>query len=177
MLTSVPEGFQEHIIWAFSKRAKQQDMVLCRLALFLDPRFRQAALNSSSSATTMSQFISTAAKYGHSQGWDAAKINTLLMQLSHYSDCIPPFDLAYTGPGFNCRSWWSTVGKDAAGAVLAELAGVLLDVVPHAAGPERVFSQMGWFQGGNSSLLAPSTNAKKVAIKMHYDALKPSKRK
>jgi hypothetical protein len=112
VLTSVPEGFQEHIIWAFSKRAKQQDMVLCRLALFLDPRFRQAALSSSSSATTMSQFISTAAKYGHSQGWDAAKINTLLMQLSHYSDCIPPFDLAYTGPGFNCRSWWSTVGKD-----------------------------------------------------------------
>jgi hypothetical protein len=68
-------------------------------------------------------------------------------------------------------------GKNADGAVLAELAGVLLDVVPHAASAERVFSQMGWFEGTTSHRMATSTTAKKVAIKLHYDAMKPAKRK
>jgi hypothetical protein len=63
------------------------------------------------------------------------------------------------------------VGQNADGAVLAEMAGVLLDVVPHAAGPERVFSQMGWYEGPTD------TTAKKVSIKLHYDAVKPPKRK
>ena len=73
--------------------------------------------------------------------------------------------------------WWSTVAKNPSAAVLAELAGVLLDVVPHAAGPERVFSQMGWFEGSTSSSLATSTTAKKVAIKMHYDAVAPPRKR
>jgi hypothetical protein len=84
-------------------------------------------------------------------------------------------DLA--GDSFSCKTWWSTVAKNPSAAVLAELAGVLLDVVPHAAGPERVFSQMGWFEGSTSSSLATSTTAKKVAIKMHYDAVAPPRKR
>jgi hypothetical protein len=42
--------------------------VLCRLALYLDPRFRQAA---SSSASGRTEFIQKAAQYTHAQvgGW------------------------------------------------------------------------------------------------------------
>lgn len=69
------------------------------------------------------------------------------------------------------------MGKNDDGAVLAEMAGVLLDVVPHAAGPERVFSQMGWYEGSTSSRMNTDTTGKKVAIKLHYDAVKPAKRK
>ena len=66
MLTPLPEGFQQHIIWAFSTRAKQQDQVLCRLALFLDPRYRHAALSSSSNI--MASFVQESAKFGYVQG-------------------------------------------------------------------------------------------------------------
>ena len=101
----------------------------------------------------------------------------MLSQLSNYSSYCAPFNLPASGPGFSCHTWWSTVGQNADGAVLAEMAGVLLDVVPHAAGPERVFSQMGWYEGSTSSRMTTATTAKKVSIKLHYDAVKPAKRK
>ena len=63
-LEGVPQDFQIHIIWAVAKRAKQQDMVLCRLALFLDPRFRQAALAGS---VDLKQFTEKAAEWGRTQ--------------------------------------------------------------------------------------------------------------
>lgn len=174
-LTPLPESFQTHIIWAFSSRAKQQDQVLCRLALFLDPRYRQAAISSSSNI--MASFVQEAAQFAYLQGWEEEKINKLLSQLSKYGSYHTPFNLLASGPGFSCQSWWSTVGQNADGAELAEMAGVLLDVVPHAAGPERVFSQMGWYEGSTSSRMNTDTTAKKVAIKLHYDAVKPPKRK
>lgn len=175
VLPNVPDGFQAHIIWAFSTRAKQQDQIMCRLALFLDPRFRQAAISSSSNM--MASFVEEAAKFGHLQGWDATKINQLMQQLSNYAEFQPPFNMPVTSTGFSCKVWWSTVGKNADAAVLAELAEVLQDVVPHAAAPERTFSTMGWFEGANSSSMNTSTTGQKVAIKMHYDAVKPHKRK
>lgn len=64
MLDVLPEDYQIHIIWAVAKRAKQQDMVLCRLALFLDPRFRQAALAGS---TDLKDFTTRASQWGYAQ--------------------------------------------------------------------------------------------------------------
>lgn len=148
---------------------------MCRLALFLDPRFRQAAISSSSNI--MAAFVKEAARFGHLQGWDEPKINQLLHQLSNYAQFLPPFNMPVAGTGFNCKVWWSTVGHNADAAVLAELAGVLQDVVPHAAAPERTFSAMGWFEGTNSSSMSTSTTGKKVAIKMHYGAVRQHKRK
>jgi hypothetical protein len=174
-LTPLPEGFRTHIIWAFSTRAKQQDQLLCRLALFLDPRYRQAALSSSSNA--MASFVQESARLGYLQGWDEEKINQLLLQLSSYSSYHAPFQLPASGAGFSCRMWWSIVGLNADGAVLAEMAGVLQDVVPHAAGPERAFSQMGWYEGSTSSRMTTEKTAKKVSIKLHHDAVKPAKLK
>jgi hypothetical protein len=60
----LPEDYQVHIIWAVANRAKQQDMVLCRLALFLDPRFRRAALAGS---TDLNAFTRRAAEWGKAQ--------------------------------------------------------------------------------------------------------------
>jgi hypothetical protein len=121
--------------------------------------------------------VEEAANWGHLQGWEVEKITKLMSQLSKYSSYHSPFNLPVTSAGFSCHSWWSTVGQNADGAELAEMAGVLLDVVPHAAGPERVFSQMGWYEGSTSSGMKTMTTAQKVAIKLHYDAVKPAKRK
>jgi hypothetical protein len=64
VLDALPENYQIHIIWAVAKRAKEQDMVLCRLALFLDPRFRQAAL---AGGTDLNDFTTRASKWGYAQ--------------------------------------------------------------------------------------------------------------
>lgn len=91
----------------------------------------------------------------------------------HYGKYKAPFDLPTTS--LTCRDWWTTIEKDEDAVFVAELAGMLLDVVPHAAGPERVFSLMGWYEGSTSNSMAPSTTAKNVAIKLHYDAVDPPK--
>lgn len=171
-MAGLPEGFQTHIIWAFSARAKKQDQVLGRLALYLDPRFRQAALRGD--GNLMCDFGTAATTFGHAQGWPQEKLTKLLEQLGNYGDYKPPFNQPCDG---SCRSWWSNCGKNEDGAALAELAGVLFDVVPHAAAPERVFSLMGWYEGATSSSMVTSTTAKKVAIKMHFDAVDPPKRR
>ena len=97
--------------------------------------------------------------------------------MSQYGLGQPPFDLPYasgtTSNGFSARMWWQTLRTDAAAADLAELALVLLEVVPHAATPERVFSTMGWYESGKAARLSAGTNAQKTAIKMHYDSYKP----
>jgi hypothetical protein len=175
VLDDLPLDYQEHIIWAVSVRAKEQDTVLMRLALFLDPRFRQAASNSSSNG--MHDFITRLSEYAASQGWDQGRINGVLGQLSQYGLGQPPFDQpcasGTTSSGFSASMWWLTLRTHAAAADLAELALVLLEVVPHAATPERVFSTMGWYEGGKATRLSVGTNAQKTAIKMHYDSFKP----
>ena len=42
--------YQQHIINAFHQRAKEMDVGLLKLALFLSPRYRQAALKTSDSS-------------------------------------------------------------------------------------------------------------------------------
>eukprot|EP00775_Hariotina_reticulata_P003312 gene3312-3588_t len=174
-LDSLPLEYQSHIMWAFSKRARQQDMPLCRLALYLDPRFRQAA---SKGIDSMAELVTKAAEYAHSQGYDAETIQLVLAQLAAYGRAKAPFHLPTTaaapGAQFSCKDWWSTVAMDAGGAALAELALVLLDVVPHAAEPERVFSKMGWYEGRQSNRLSVLSNSKKTTIKLYYEGLKPA---
>lgn len=169
MLNELPQDYQEHIIWAVSVRARDQDTVLSRLALFLDPRFRQAA--SSNSSSGISDFISKASHFAASQGWDQPRITAVLGQLSQYSLGQHPFDLpcaaGTSSSGFSARMWWQTIRNNAAAADLAELVLVLVEVVPHAATPECVFSTMGWYEGSKSNRLSVGINAQKTAIKMH----------
>lgn len=114
------------------------------------------------------------------QGWNAAKITLLMSQLSAYGKGRPPFDLPVAvggvGATFSCRAWWESVCSNpssrSGASVVAELACLLNDVVPHAAEPERVFSKLGWYQGGKSSRLSSAVAAQKATIKMYYDAVK-----
>ena len=173
MLPLLPADFQEHVVLAFSMRAKQQDMAVIRVALFLDPRFRKAATSSNSG---ISEFIDWASSFAHKQGWAAASIAALLDQMSTYSFGDAPFDHPIAvGAPFSSRNWWRTVGQHKAAAELAEVALILLDVVPHAAEPERVFSKMGWNGSGKSTWLSNEANTMWTTIKMHYDACRPAK--
>ena len=115
------------------------------------------------------------------QGWTAGKILQLMQQLADYGSGTAPFDLPVASGGvdgsFSSRAWWRAVcsgdsGSSSAG-VVAELAIMLNDVVPHAAEPERAFSKLGWYQSGKSARLSSAVATQKTTIKMHYDAVKP----
>ena len=104
-----------------------------------------------------------------------------MAQLSQYGKGKAPFDLAVaaggTGASFSSRAWWESVcsspSSSSSASVVAELAIMLNDVVPHAAEPERTFSKMGWYQSGKSARLSSDVATQKATIKMHYDGVKP----
>jgi hypothetical protein len=166
-LDGLPADFQQHVMWAFSSRAKQQDMVLCRLALFLDPRYRKAAKSATEQGTTR-EFLNAASRLGHKQGWCAQSVKTMLQQMQSYGLCAAPFDAPCDGEHFDPKVWWQDLSETA--PRLSELAIILLDIVPHAAQPERVFSTMGWYEGGQRTWSSPGTNAKLTCIKLYYDS-------
>jgi hypothetical protein len=64
-----------------------------------------------------------------------------------------------------------TRSKEAEGALtLLELPFLLLDVVPHAAAPERMFSTMGWQQSKLWNRLSGTSTTTLTAIKVFHDA-------
>lgn len=137
-MEGLPNDFRQHIMWAISTRAKQQDLVLCHLALFLDPRYRKAA-KLSTADRSIAEFTKAAGKLAHNQGFSEDKLTSTLQQLQLYSLAKSPFDLpaiAY----LQCRAesdvkvWWLSMAESAPD--LSELALILLDVAPHAADPE-----------------------------------------
>jgi hypothetical protein len=64
------------------------------------------------------------------------------------------------------------VASSANAAELAEVAGILLDVVPHAGAGERGFSHMGLFESGKVTRLSSATNKMKTTIKLWHNAYK-----
>lgn len=164
----LPTEYKQHLIWGFAKRAKQQDMPLCRLALFLDPRYRQAAMQGASSG--MTGLLVAAAELAKAQGWAEERTKDLMAQMSAYSSGEAPFDVAV--PGLCAKAWWRCVASSANAAELAEVAGILLDVVPHAGAGERGFSHMGLFESGKVTRLSSATNKMKTTIKLWHNAYK-----
>jgi hypothetical protein len=154
-------------MWAFSSRAKQQDMPLARLALFLDPRFRQADKSATTQGTSR-EFLQAAADLGHKQGWSQQAVRNMLQQMQAYGLGTAPFDAPCDGSDFDCKLWWQDLAESA--PKLSELACILLDIVPHAAQPERAFSTMGWNEGGQRTWLSSDSNAMLTAVKMYYDS-------
>ncbi|KAG5181838.1 hypothetical protein JKP88DRAFT_245995 [Tribonema minus] len=85
---------------------------------------------------------------------------------------------------------WSTVGRpelrrDAAACsrwaaqgrkqVLVDLALLLLDIVPHAAATERVFSMLGWFHGKHRNALSVTSTDMMATTAQHYRRQAPPK--
>ncbi len=79
-----------------------------------------------------------------------------------------PYNLEAGGNGFKLKAWWLSV-RSSANEVLVDLAVLLIDVVPHAAAPERTFSTMGWFQTDTRNRLGAHTTGMLTAIKTHYE--------
>lgn len=97
------------------------------------------------------------------RGFDSQSCAKLMSQMQLYMAETAPFDLSFTGADFSFRAWWSSVGKQ--GRELATLAQFLDSLVPHAAGTERIFSIMGWYNSPRRNRLNVSTMIMMTTVK------------
>lgn len=90
----------------------------------------------------------------------------LMDQLKHYKDGEKPYDRPFK-EGTTPREWWREV-RDTASQQICMLAAILFSVVPHAAGPERIFSFMGWYKSKLRASMHVTTLARLTMIKQYH---------
>ena len=86
------------------------------------------------------------------------------MQLQAYRANLPPYDAPLMQP-FQARQWWQAIDSK---LPIVHLAAFLLDVVPHAAATERVFSLMGWYHSKQRNRMSVQTTGRLTAIKTFH---------
>ncbi|CAN0316257.1 unnamed protein product [Phaeothamnion confervicola] len=84
----------------------------------------------------------------HSRRLGAQELIKLIPQMRAYRSGVAPFDVTCEGRGRSAavHAWWIQIEQSPGGDIISKLAIVLLDVVSHAAAPERTFSLLGWLQ-------------------------------
>ena len=97
VMPELPPDYQRHLACAFNRRAKEMDNALCRLALLLHPKYRNAAVtgaHGSRSSTAARQLLwKKAADVAAARGYSEADIRLMLNQLASYIVAAAPFDL------------------------------------------------------------------------------------
>jgi hypothetical protein len=149
--------FAQHVINAFHVRAKEMDVQLLKLALFLDPKYRQAALQQAAPSVSNSTAPIPLAKLQHEAGvlaqrlgYSEDEVTAVFDAMERYAYNLEPFNKQETQP----RQYWVAVnstaqpGSSAGGEgqaagrsgaqLLANIAQKLQDVKPTAATPEQV---------------------------------------
>jgi hypothetical protein len=96
----------------------------------------------------------------------------LIAQLQLYAAGAPPYDRPSTS---EARVWWNAVLRPDSNTALVGLALLLLDLCPHAAEPERVFSNFGLFSKDRRNRMSPSLMTTLTTIKMDEERKKQSR--
>ena len=95
-----------------------------------------------------------------------AECEATAAQLMRYKDGLTPYNASCL-PGGSVREWWETKRlPSGVNEPLISLALVLLDIVPHAAATERVFSTMGWLHSDVRNRLSVERTAMMTAVKL-----------
>jgi hypothetical protein len=105
------------------------------------------------------------------RNYNAAECSRLVAQLLAYVLGRAPFCLECPS-GMPVSDWWASM-PDAAADVLKALATLLYAISPHAADPERLFSQLGFYEGQRRSGLAVDTLGMMATIKFRYNQQQP----
>jgi hypothetical protein len=105
------------------------------------------------------------------RGFNADACSKLVAQLLAYVRGKRPFDSAcpLSTPAID---WWAGM-PDAQTGLLKSLATLLYSVCPHAADPERLYPQLGFYEGQRRSGLGVDTLGMMATIKFHYDQQQP----
>ena len=103
----------------------------------------------------------------HNRRFGRSALNDLIAQMQLYKAGMAPYDLQFGGEGFNAKAWWTSVTTPSS-TVLAALAQLLLDIVPHAAATERIFSMLGWFHTKFRNSLSVTNTDMMATTAQHY---------
>ena len=119
-----------------------------------------------------------AAKIWQQRGFSALECQALLAQLQAYSAGIGVFAQPWTAAEFSYVRWWQLVNNNSNEAgQLYQLAMLLFYICPHAADPERTFSQFGWFHTDLRNRLDISTVHMMGTVKQHLQTKQQAKAK
>jgi hypothetical protein len=69
----------------------------------------------------------------------------LFSKMRQYKSNLPPYDINYVIQNDTPRMWWNAIDDN--DDCLQKLALLILDITPHNAGCERIFSNLGWIYG------------------------------
>ena len=161
--------FAVHVAARFERRSREMDTPYLRLALFLDPRFKLAVKTAENYSGELQRLAVSIAKRRGYSFTQCINLRTQLLQYQAGVDSVWTTALQGLTASTSPVTFWSALRCRDGFKELATLALVLHSIPPHAAGPERLFSAMGWFEGGRRACLAVDTNAKLATIKMHVD--------
>eukprot|EP00898_Chlorokybus_atmophyticus_P006910 jgi/Chlat1/721/Chrsp104S01208 len=160
----LPSGAQQHVTQAYNAHVAELDFKLARLALFLDPRYKQSADEDGHFGQLLEQAVRVMQKRGHSE----EECRLLLAQMQNYKGGLPPYDHFFGGESFDVKGWWLSVVRTEQTKEIVGLAVMLLDIVPHAADPDRLLTSMGWFNSSTWRRLPVHTVGMMTAIRMHH---------
>ena len=87
-------------------------------------------------------------------------------QLKDYKDQTAPLERPYK-PRMQPQDWRRAVRQESVQQICL-LAAILFSIVPHAAGPERMFSFMGWYKSKLRASMHVTTLAQMTQIKQYH---------
>lgn len=160
----------KHVCAAYNTRYKEIVDPVVVLALVLHPRYRAAA---AFFRAGQRELLGTAqrllSKFGKASPEAVSSLNTSFLEYLGMSGAFSlseaPVD-ATTNP----TTWWRQIARGHMALVFVALR--LLEVVPHAADVERIFSMLGWFQSDRRCNLGDGSLEKVAKVKVHMDAMR-----
>ena len=172
-MSTCTADFREHAAQAFHRRCKEVDIPIIKLAMFLDPRFKTAAVFNPDPKhpSSFAQLKAYGASILQRRGYSRDDVVHLCGQMDQYLAGVGSFSNPVCGP---IRQWWEAAGAAAKAPQLMALAVLLVDIVPHAAAPERLLSMLGWYNSPRRNNLGVGTAEMMSTIRTYYQQHLPA---
>ena len=107
---------------------------------------------------------------------NVAMLNTLVAELTAYSQGLEPFNPSYMPNAMmSVKNWWISL-KGPQATVIVTLVVILYGIVPHAASNERDFSIMKWLNAPRRSSQTVATLKRLVRVRTSLSSLCPPRR-
>ncbi|OAV96461.1 hypothetical protein PTTG_26306 [Puccinia triticina 1-1 BBBD Race 1] len=155
------EPFKEHCIDVLHSQSKVFHEDIYIVSFFLHPAYRRVAVSKKHSLLEITQMLLCIAK-----AWKLTKGEASLLKdaINCYYNLVYPFNSKTVN---NPLQYWLMVPHSLDSESLKKLAIGLLQIVPHAAGVERLFSMMAAMKTKTRNRMSPNTLKMMSQIKLH----------
>jgi hypothetical protein len=155
------EPFKRHCIDVLHAQTKVFHEDIYVIAFFLHPSYRRVAVSKKHSICDIGQKILHLAK---NWKFTRAEASTLQDSINRYYNSVYPFNSKSVD---NPLNYWLTVPLTTESESLKKLLIHILEIVPHAAGVEGLFSMMNAMKTKARNRMSPSTLKMMAQIKLH----------